>query len=191
MPMGIVSDAEFDSELNNSLVREEQHPKPSVSNVTIVDYSKGRGHNPAVPDALRKIIGEESIINGRQSAVELAQRFGVSPSSVSAYAVGAHSTTTYDKSADGGHITNVKERVIKKAHHRLSLALKSLTKEKLDGTKARDLASIAKDMSVVVKNMEPDSKNKDEGNKGPQYVIYAPQFRDERNFEVVVAKDNF
>jgi hypothetical protein len=188
MPMGIVSDADFDDEIAKTSVKEVR-PKQPVP--TIVDYSKGRGNgNIAVPDSLRKIIGEESIINGRESAVQLAQSFGISPSSVSAYAVGAHSTTTYDKPADGGHINGVKQRVIKRAHHKLSLALKSISPEKLADAKVRDLAGIAKDMSVVIKNMEPDNAKNDDGKVGPQFVIYAPQFRDERNFEVVVAKDN-
>lgn len=188
--MGIVSDSEFDKEVTKTSISTPS-PRPIPSNAEIIDYSKGRGNgNLAVPDGLRKIIGEESIINGRQSGVELASRFGISPSSASSYAVGAHSTSTYNETADGGHTDHVRERVIRRAKSKLSLALKHITPEKLIAAKPRDLAGIAKDMSAVIKNMEPETPKSKEGEGGPTFVFYAPQFRDERNFEVVVAKDN-
>lgn len=196
MAMGIVSDSDFDKELSR-ISPERNEESKSVKNPVItgevIDVSRGRGEgSTSVPDGLRKIIGEESAINGRQSAIELASQFGLSPSSVSAYANGATSTASYDRTPNKPFVNDAKIRVSKRARGKLMLALSKITGEKLDGTNARDLASIAKDMSAVVKVMEPEtpkSPNGDGEGKGPTFIIYSPQFRDERHFETVVVKE--
>jgi hypothetical protein len=190
--MGIVSDKEFDVE-KGRLIPSETPREESNSSVPItgevVDMQKGRGHNPEVPDSLRKVIGETHITDGRDQAVELAKQFGISPSSVSAYGVGATSTASYDDQPNQGHINKAKERISKRARSKLMLALRHITEDKLDSSKARDLAGIAKDMSAVVKNMEPDGPKVPTNNSGPTFVFYSPQFRKEESFEVVVAKE--
>ena len=186
MPMGIVSDKEFESELDNCSTPVPQTQKPKVE---IIDSpNKGRGNNPEVPNALRQIIGEESKLNGRQSALELAQSFGVSPSSVSAYANGSTSTATYNEQPNLNHLNQSKERIGKKARHRLLLALNSISKDKLEVASVKDLAGVARDMSTISKNMEPDGP-KVPVNNGPTYVMYRPEFRREDHFEVVQVKE--
>src|SRR5215510_1658905 len=114
MAMGIVSNKDFDSELSSL-----QTPKPVekiVKQVEVIDVpAKGRGNNLEVPDALRKVIGETSAIHGRAEAVELASNFGISPSSVSAYANGSTSTSSYADQPNKDHITDAKQRISKKA----------------------------------------------------------------------------
>ncbi len=194
MGMGIVSDKDFAQELSRVSEEDIREPKSVNPVITgeIVDVSRGRGQgSTSVPDGLRKLIGEESIANGRQSAVELAQQFGLSPSSVSAYAVGATSTSTYDKTPNKPHINGVKERISKRARGKLLLALSKLTGDKLEGTNAKDLSGIAKDMSAIVRNMEPEKDNntgQSDPNK-PAFVVYSPTFRDERHYDVVVVKE--
>jgi hypothetical protein len=182
MPMGIVSDSDFNKEL-------EKNQTPSTA--VIKDINKGRGNgNVEVPNALRKVIGETSEIDGRQAAIDLASSFGISPSSVSAYSNGATSTASYADQPNKSHLEEAKERISKKARNKLLLAMNHITKEKLVDAPARILAGIAKDMSAVVKNMEPDTpKSTVENNNGPQFVIYAPQYRKEEHFEVVQAKE--
>lgn len=184
MAMGIVSDDEFDVELG-SIKKSIRAPVIEV----MERPGRAEGDNN-IPDSLRKIIGEESEINGRASALALAKSLGVSPSSVSAYSNGATSTATYDTPKGNilTHINKSKERVIAKAEGKLVRALNRITDEKLEATKARDLASIAKDMSQVMKNMEPD-KVDDPGIKRPQFIIYAPQFKKEEHFETIMLQE--
>jgi hypothetical protein len=178
MSIGIVSDQELEKELNK--IQGTTIPSGKV----IEKPSKGRSEGDVnVPDSLRQIIGETAVIDGRQSALELARDFGISPSSVSAYAKGATSTASYDTPVKSiiSHINKSRHRAIKRAAHTLNSALGSITQEKLDYADAKDLAGIAKDMAVIIKNLEPPTSAPAE-DKQPQFVIFAPQFRDERSF---------
>ena len=183
MAIGIVSDQEFESELGDS--KKESHISvPVIQDIPVRGRKEG---DIAVPDSIRQIIGEESLMNGRAAAVKLASDFGISPSSVSAYAVGATSTTTYNqpKKSIADHINRSRERAIKRAGRTLNSALGSITQEKLDYSDAKDLSSIAKEMSVIIRNLEPQQVVQNDGPKSPQFVIFAPQFRREESFEVI------
>lgn len=180
--MGIVSDEDFEKELGNS------NPK-SIGKI-VEKPPKGRGEGSVeVPDALRKVIGETSTTSGRGVATELASNFGISASSVSAYANGAKSTASYDDTPNKGIITGAKERIQKRARSKLLLALNHLTTDKLEPASAKELAGIARDMSAVVKNMEEPTIPTINNQNGPQFVFYAPQFRKEEHFDVVEAKE--
>jgi len=154
--------------------------------------TKGRkeGDNQ-VPEGLRKLIGETYEIDGRANGVDLAKRFGISASSASAYANGATSTKSYNESvpAIASHIIKSKERAVKRASKTLNQALGAITQEKLDYADPKDLSSIAKDMSAIIKNLEPPQATDVTNNNAPQFTIYAPQFRDERSFEVITVQE--
>lgn len=186
MPIGIVSDSEFEAELARS--GGKSNVVPSVEIVEKPHRGRDDG-DMNVPDALRKIIGEEAVINGRQAALAIASEFGISASSVSAYAKGATSTSTYDspKSSIVGHINKSRARAIKRASSTLNRALGSITQDKLDYADAKDLSTIAKDMSVIIRNLEPPPDPTIGTNQvnGPQFVIFAPQFRKEESFDVI------
>ena len=186
MSMGIVSDNDFDSELDKLT------PSPNGDKIAVIqNIEKGRGNgNNEVPEGLRKIIGEESAINGRASALELANNFDVSPSSVSAYNKGSHSTASYEDRPNIGFINSRKQYIAKKARNRLVLALNSLTQDKINDAKAKDIAGVAKDMSAVIRNMEPEvPKNNNGNNGGPTFIFYSPQIRSEKVFDVVHVKE--
>jgi hypothetical protein len=191
MAMGIVSDTEFDKELtkvNPEKPREVSNSVPVTGEVVDMP-AKGRGvGNVEVPDSLRKVIGETAITEGRDQAVELARQFGISPSSASAYNVGATSTASYDERPNQSNIIKAKEKISKRARGKLMSALRHITDEKLGGSNAKELAGIAKDMSVVFKNMEPEGP-KTPANTGPTFVFYSPQFRKEEHYDVVTAKE--
>lgn len=185
MGLGIVNDIEFEKELTRSVSKE-------VVGKVVDNPEKGRGKdNNEVPDSLRQIIGEESVINGRESALALADVFGVSKSSVSAYANGSTSTKSYDKQPGLDKLNQSRLRVSTKARNRLHLALNSLTKEKLEDTKAVDLAVVARSMSAIVKDMEPELPRSVDGNNGtgPTYIFYAPIIRDEKHYDIVNARE--
>ncbi len=191
--MGIVSPDDFDKELKNSTPKPVATvPSSTPIDAEIVDMPvPGRKEGDVnVPDSLRQIIGATSFENGRSDAIELGKQFGISPSAVSAYAHGSTSTASYDKTPNTSIIAKSRIRVQKRAMNRLMGALEHLTPEKLGEAKARDLAGIAKDMSAVVKSLEPE--NPDNGKDKapvPQFVVYAPQFKDERSYEVIYAKE--
>lgn len=186
--LGLVEDDQFELELKNCTVG----PSKSINGIVIPKEDRGRGKgNVEVPDSLRKIIADESLTNGRQSAVALGEEFGISPSSVSAYSKGSTSTASYNEPSQTiqNYLTARKNRLTKKALRNLNNALDALTPDKLNGIKARDISSIAKDMSVVAKNMSPDSVNQQA--EGPKFVVYAPTIRDERTYETIVVSDNY
>jgi len=142
-----------------------------------------------VPESLRKIIGSTAIENGRGDALDLANQFGISNSSVSAYSHGSTGTTSYNKPNEGllNHVNNAREKVSRKARSKLLLALNSLNSENISQSKARDIASIAKDMSAVVKNME--DRTIQSVHEGPKFIFYSPTIRDERNFDIINVKE--
>ena len=108
MPMGIVSDAEFDRErANSSPSREVSNTVPGTT--TIIE--RGRGHNPQVPDTLKKVIGDTAVTDGPAEAKALARNFGISPSAASAYAVGANSTASYHDRPNAPVINGAKQRI--------------------------------------------------------------------------------
>ena len=188
MPIGLVSPDIFQQEL----ARLGRHPRPSASADIIDIPSKGRSEGDVnVPDSLRQIIGEEAVINGRQAALDLAADFGISPSSVSAYTHGATSTTTYHEPSKSiiSHINKSRDRAIKKASKVMVGALGAITQDKLDYTDAKDLSGIAKDMSVIIKNLEPQKEVPSDQSASPQFVIFAPTFRQENSFESITVNE--
>lgn len=185
MPMGVVSDEDFQREIDNSSV-------PLVGEVVDAPRPGRKEGDVQVPEALRKIIGETSEIEGRKSALDFAAALGISASSVSAYANGATSTATYDKPSApiANHIKERKSKVVNSALTRLTRAMNGLTKDKIETSSAREISAIAKDMAQVVKMMEPETpQGPADGVRAPQFLVYAPTMIDERKFEVITAKE--
>ncbi len=196
MAMGIVSDKEFDTELTkiNPAKREESNSRRSTIDIpaTITGIpSKGRHEGDVnVPNGLRKLIGDESVTNGRESALELAQNLGISPSSVSAYSQGATSTATYDDRPNRKVINEAKERISKRARNKLIIALNHITKDKLESARLGEISGLARDMSAIIKNMEPEREDTNTNkSNGPTFIFYAPQVREEKHFDIVQSKD--
>lgn len=181
MSMGIVNSDEFEKEISiNS-------PKES-GQVKIIEKGRGNG-NVEVPNTLRKVIGEESETNGRQAAIELGQRFGISSSSVSAYANGSTSTKSYDETPNKPYLNNARIRISDRARKKLSLALSHITPDKFDTARLRDISGVAKDMSAIIKNLEPQVESSINEKQSPQIILFAPTIMKEESFEVIYAKD--
>lgn len=196
MPIGIVSDKDFGKELDNIGPKREtpksnnERNESNESTAEIKDIERGRTKGAIeVPNSLRRIIGDESETNGRQSALELAKSFGISPSSTSAYANGATSTSSYSERPNSDVIDKAKLRVTNRARKRLMLALNHITEEKLENARVRDIAGVARDMSQVMKNMEPKQENERSESSGPTFVFYSPQIRKEETFDVIHVKE--
>jgi transcriptional regulator with XRE-family HTH domain len=193
MAIGLVTDDLFESEIN-SLNRTKSADVVTERAPTVVDITtRGRDKGDVnVPDSLRKVIADTHLMDGRDAALELAADFGISPSSVSAYAKGATSTTSYNNPSKSliQHINKSRERAVKRAGKTLNAALGAITQEKLDYTDADKLSGIAKDMSVIIKNLEPQqTDNSGSAATTPQFVIFAPSFKDERSYDSIVVQE--
>lgn len=193
MAMGVVSSSDFDKEFTSLNSPKISIPSDNSTQAIIQDippHGRGAG-NVEVPSSLRKVIAEESVVNGRENALKLAGEFGISPSSVSAYKNGTTSTASYDTPRVGltEHVNGVKERIGKKARGKLMLALRHITAEKLDTAKVSEIAAVAKDMSAIVKNMEPDTPKIETNKSGPTFVFYAPVTKSEMAFDVIDVKE--
>lgn len=176
------SDSEITSEINSEI---EKRVNSEINS----EHGRRLGDNN-VPESLRKLIGEESVIHGRASALELAKSFGISPSSVSAYAKGATSTASYHQpdSEIANYIKMRKTRVTKRALRTLSSALTNITDDKLTGASVKDCAAIAKDMSAIIKNFEPKSLDDSAVSyQQNQFVFYSPNISTETQYEVIDA----
>lgn len=195
MPLGVVNDDEFNREVINSGIPSPKVEERSEVITGIVEDlpKKGRGEGSVeVPDSLRKIIGETNELEGRKSAIEFAKSFGISPSSVSAYANGSTSTASYNNPRESivNHIQGRKDKI---ANSALSILRKSFSvinedeHSKLRESTAKELSTIAKEMASVVKMMEPESDKLSENR--PQFVVFAPIMKDESHFEVITLKE--
>lgn len=197
MPMGIVTDKDFDSELKNVQIPKTPpvtipSTKPPVLEGEVLPIERGRGNgNIQTPDSIRKLIAETAASEGREAALALGKQFGLSESSIAAYSVGAKSTATYHDRPNSGIVDAARSAVQSRAIVKLKRALHHITDDKLKDAKPRELAGIARDMSAVVKAMEPETPKADGVNTGggPAFVFYAPKFRKEEHYETVYAKE--
>lgn len=190
MPMGIVSDADFEREVDNSRNDRVIIPPPVIEAEVVELPNKGRkeGDNN-VPDSLRKIIGETAVTEGRPAALQIAEEFGLSPSSVSAYSNGSTSTASMDSQPNLDHLNEARGRITNKAIKKMVKAIDCLTDEKLAEAKPDTLANVARTMGAIVKDMEPE-KPKNPGDKDkPVFIFYSPQFRKEEHFEHIFVQD--
>ena len=77
MSMGMMDDDEFNRELErlNNKVPSAHIP---ASKVEVIDKPGRKTGDNNVPDILRKVIAEDALMNGRQSALGIARDFGIS-----------------------------------------------------------------------------------------------------------------
>lgn len=195
MAMGICNDEDFEAEMGRlsktvSYARSNQKEDESEARIETIrtpGWNGGRGENHKdVPETLRKVIAD-SALSGSQGDF-VAKTFGVSPSSVDAYKKGAHSTASYYQPDPDlkDFLAKRKFELAGKARETLGKAIEKITDEKLDATKARDLAGIAKDMSAVVKNLEPDSG---ESASQTNIIFYSPIPKKEDDYPVIDMKE--
>jgi len=189
MPLGIITDEQLNKEIGKvpPIIPEIIESNESPMRARVIDIKRGRGNILEVPESLRLMIAEDAI-NRNGSIKEIADGYGVSQSSVTAYKNDATSTTTYDKANESLAQSNktVRDQITDKARGRLMSALDSITDENIQSAKVKDIASIAKDMSVIVKNLEPSEP---QTQNNTQVIIYRPRMRDEQEFESITINE--
>jgi hypothetical protein len=184
MPLGIVTDNEFDQEFNEVV----NTPKDNViiPEVIIENMNRPGRHegDVNVPDEVRKFIAESAILG--TPAREVAALMNISEGSVKAYKNGTTSLATYnDKKPElVNHITKVKDRISRRARKVLVNSLDSLTDINYDTIKPKDRAQIARTMSAIVKEMEPEDSAPINDNR-VQIVMFAPAIKQERAYDAI------
>ena len=214
MPLGIVSDKEFESQLesihdsfNKSIPLVDNIPpraleiptenNPTVLVPSIVD-SPTAGRNKDVlniPQSLRKIVAETTFMEGAKRANDLLNGLGVNGLHQPTLSKLANGVTTFGKETKNSkditnHLNNRKTKISNRALNKINLALANMSAEKFEELEMRELSAIAKDMAEVAKKMEP-SKSEEDKKEPVQWVVYAPQIKQENHYEQVVAKDNY
>jgi hypothetical protein len=169
MPLGIVSDEDFDKELAGTGISHQE-------------IKHGRGAKQAIPFPIRALAASEAIAGGDPQ--EIAEALDISLSSISAYKHDATSTASYNQPNSELKQANddVRKHIIGTARARLLEALAEITPAKLKDAKLRDVASVAKDMSTIISNTEPQSVAPQ---VGAQFVFHVPRQRKESDFDVI------
>jgi len=185
--LGILSDEDFNRELNKDaeVLPIQGEVRDKTTN------SRGKDNN-AIPNSLRRVIGEEATINGSDAGKELARQFGINDGHVGALKKGSTSLSTYNKQPNLNYLNSRRLRISKKATKVLSLALEEITSEnRLSACSAVELAGVAKSMSGIVKDMEPELPKNGNGDSsnGPTYVFYSPQVKQENHYEMVHVRE--
>lgn len=158
---------------------------PSGKVISLHRGNRGLGRLE-VPQSLRQIIAEEAILG--TPAKQISQTFGISPSSIAAYKVGATSCATYNKpdpelaKANSDLIYDVTNS----ARSKLTLALEHITSDKIASAKLGTISQVAKDMSAIVKNLEPSAQSITNNN---QVIVYRPKQKEEDDFEVITVSE--
>lgn len=186
MAIGVVSDEEFDDEIESLSLN-------PIDDARFIPSKKpGRQNGDVgVPAPLRKVIGDEATNKGHKAGKELAEQFGISNSSVTAYEDGKVSLAVdenYNTPAQTDlqtHINRTRSRIADSARKKLELAIDSITAEKLASANPRIASGVARDLSSVVKENEPLGGD-DTGNR---VVFIVPQMRDEKSFAVIDVKE--
>ena len=179
MAIGVVTGDAFEREMRAlNIVPDIEHQV----NEEVRALVRGRGNKPEVPMEMRALIATEK--QAGASSKELQDEFGVSASSVSAYANGATSTATYNDPEKA--ITDALEAsanvVIGKAQKKLLSALDAISESKLLDAKPNVASAVARDMSNIVKNMKPEAGLTINNNK---IVVFKPRTREEDEFETI------
>lgn len=183
MAIGIVSESDFDKELERLRVPKKNGEELVLPGVVIAPKSPGRGkETDNVPDSVRKFIAEEALMGTPKR--NLIETFGVSNSSVNAYANGDTSTATYGQ-GNGSlkkHTDKVKERLRRKAEGKIAMALGHMTEDKFASAELPVLSRVAESMASVVERLSDKQEN-----TGPavQFVMYAPRIEKEEHYQVI------
>jgi hypothetical protein len=200
VPLGLVSDEEFEAELkkcvsvhipylNRSGIRNTSPFPSDPFKPTDSTPPHEHGRNPGdtnVPPIIRKLIGEAAV-ESREAALKVAAAFGVSPSSASAYAVGAHSTDSYHEPNPelAAALNDRRTEVITKSRSTLLAALGYITSAKMEEAGVRDLSGVAKDMAQIIAHQEPKLILQNQQSFNAKFVFHVPESRAESEFDVL------
>ena len=151
----------------------EKEIEPTRATITEVT-PLSRGRNKV---ALSEEVRTEIAIRARagETQTELAEEFSLVPSTI--HCIEKGKTKGIDEKKVDADLDIVKD----KALDRLMVSLGLLTDDKLSGCSAKDLSVIASNMGRVVEKIQPKAEQPDNIN----FIIYTPELKQERAFQVV------
>lgn len=186
MPLGFISNEELASEMNRFGIAPSGEEQPARADIIeFKQTTRGRGNKSSTPESVRAFIASEAIAGASPDV--LSEELNISKSSISAYKNAATSTASYNNPDENlaREINNVRARIIGPAQAKIISAINSITEEKLNGSKARDAASIASAMSTVVKNLSPELGKE----SSVKIAIFAPRKSEEEDYEIITVNE--
>jgi len=194
MALGIVSDDDFESALNESDRKKKiiiipelevnQNNKEKVYIPEVINIKHGRGTGTKeTPSFIRKLVASEAISGANVN--ELSELFNVSKSSISAYKNDATSTATYDEQNEELKRANdkVRNNIVGKAQQKLLDAISCITSEKLNDAKVNIASGVARDMSTIMRNVNPSGEGGSNNNN--KVIIYRPRMNEEDDYDII------
>lgn len=183
MPLGIISESDYNKEVISSLNRIT--PARSLPIIEL-DKDKGRNNKSETPDSIRSVIAQEALLG--VSAKEIAREYNVSQSSISAYKKDATSTTSYNKSDKSLRNRNsiFRDRIVRKSSRIALTALDSIDSRDFETASLTDKARVAKEMASIVRDMS-GSDNDESGKPIAQIIIHAPQMRTDKDYIDIIS----
>lgn len=189
MPLGILTDEEFNKELKiydiNGVNKINDKKDESLVEYKEINKSGRNEGDLNKPETLRQIIADCKI-NG-DSDKEIKDSFKVSTSSINAYTNGQNGTNDKVNERLAKFVKNVRNSVTRRASRTLIKSLDLLTDEKISELKANEISVLAKNMSSIISDMEDKNKNI---NPGPlaQFIIFQPPQKSINQYDVIDVK---
>lgn len=177
MPLGILSDEEFNKEVNNN------NNNVVSKNVVIKEINKSGRNEGDVnkPESLRKVIAECKV-NGAADS-DIMEVFKTSPSSINAYSNGKNGTNEERNEKLTSFVKMMRGKITKRASRKLIVALDSLTEDKIKESKGTEISVIAKNLSAIIS--ENEHKQEQLGNLNAHFHIYSPPQKSLDKYEVI------
>ena len=182
MPLGILTDKEFEDELN-SLNGNKPIKETEVARIEKMPTSGRNEGDTNKPETLRQVIAECKINGADDKAI--MEAFKTSTSSIHAYSNGKNSTASdhaNDKLAK--FVKNARNSITRKASRRLISALDQITDDKISELKANEISVLAKNMSSIINDMQEKNTNID-NSMNAQFVIFAPPQKPIDRYDVI------
>lgn len=170
--MLVVNDEDFELELSRMT-------KPTAEIIAMPKM--GRQATKETPESLRALIASDSL-NGNGTAAQIAEAYGVSQSSVNAYAGGATSTDRMVAGKFDNKLLERNKRIGIRAQKKMASAIDKITEEKLEASKATELSQIASNLSKVVDRAIPKT---DDDRPINNIIFFSPQQVGPNNYDVI------
>jgi hypothetical protein len=185
MPLGILSDEEFEKELNSYKDNDKtksinEHDKDCALIKDIPTQGRNEGDTNK-PESLRQVIAQCKI-EGSDDA-EIKEAFKTSTSAINAYTNGKNGTSDKVNERLAKFVTAARSTITKKASRKLISALDHITEDKISELKANEISVVAKNLSSIIN--ENEHKNAQIGNLNAQFVIFAPPQKAINDYDVI------
>lgn len=146
----------------------------------------------------RNLSHEERVAIGVEAhfatAKSVAEKWGIAPITVTSIKTGAIQTAEQRETGKDGKaqiaiheiVQEKRERILKRSTAKLMMALKTITKEKLEESGVRVAAGVARDMAIVADKMATLGESKNGTNVAALFQINPPAIMTEAELGAVI-----